>query len=85
MQRFFGRRATIDSDRRGGRVIDCSGLENRRTERYRGFESLPLRNLKRKLLDDSNLRFFLQKSFRVPKIVPKVCGNHVRISQKHRI
>ena len=58
---LFRRRATMDSDRRGGRVIDCSGLENRRTERYRGFESLPLRNLKRKLLDDSNLRFFLQK------------------------
>ena len=28
---------------RGGRVVDCTGLENRRTERYRGFESLPLR------------------------------------------
>ena len=29
---------------RDGRVIDCSGLENRRTARYRGFESLSLRN-----------------------------------------
>ena len=29
--------------RRGGRVVDCTGLENRRTERYRGFESLSLR------------------------------------------
>jgi hypothetical protein len=28
---------------RDGRVIDCSGLENRRTARYRGFESLSLR------------------------------------------
>lgn len=28
---------------RDGRVIDCSGLENRRTARYRGFESLLLR------------------------------------------
>ncbi len=28
---------------RDGRVVDCSGLENRRTERYRGFESLSLR------------------------------------------
>ena len=28
---------------RGGRVVDCTGLENRRTERYRGFESLSLR------------------------------------------
>ncbi len=31
--------------RRDGRVVDCSGLENRRTERYRGFESLSLRLL----------------------------------------
>ena len=29
---------------RGGRVVDCTGLENRRTERYRGFESLSLRS-----------------------------------------
>lgn len=29
--------------RRDGRVVDYSGLENRRTERYRGFESLSLR------------------------------------------
>ena len=29
--------------RRDGRVVDYNGLENRRTERYRGFESLSLR------------------------------------------
>lgn len=29
--------------RRGGRVAECTGLENRRTARYRGFESPPLR------------------------------------------
>ena len=29
---------------RDGRVVDYSGLENRRTERYRGFESLSLRH-----------------------------------------
>ena len=29
--------------RRDGRVVDCNGLENRRTETYRGFESLSLR------------------------------------------
>jgi hypothetical protein len=29
--------------RRGGRVVDGSGLENRRPERVRGFESHPLR------------------------------------------
>ena len=28
---------------RDGRVVDCGGLENRCTERYRGFESLSLR------------------------------------------
>ena len=31
------------TQRRDGRVVDYSGLENRRTERYRGFESLSLR------------------------------------------
>ena len=25
-------------------MVECTGLENRRTERYRGFESLSLRN-----------------------------------------
>ena len=29
--------------RRGGRVVDGSGLENQRAERHRGFESHPLR------------------------------------------
>lgn len=30
-------------NRRDGRVVDYSSLENCRTERYRGFESLSLR------------------------------------------
>ena len=30
--------------RRGGRVVDCAGLENRRAARSRGFESHPLRH-----------------------------------------
>ena len=30
---------------RDGRVVDYSSLENYRTERYRGFESLSLRNI----------------------------------------
>ena len=30
---------------RDGRVVDYSSLENYRTERYRGFESLSLRNM----------------------------------------
>ena len=35
---------TSDIDpRRDGRVVDCGGLENRCTARYRGFESLSLR------------------------------------------
>ena len=32
-----------DAIRRDGRVVDYSSLENCRTERYRGFESLSLR------------------------------------------
>ena len=28
---------------RGGRVVDGSGLENQRSESFRGFESRPLR------------------------------------------
>ena len=31
------------SKRRDGRVVDYNGLENRRAERHRGFESLSLR------------------------------------------
>ena len=31
--------------RRDGRVVDYTGLENRRAERHRGFESLSLRNI----------------------------------------
>ena len=32
--------------RKDGRVVYCVGLENRSTERYRGFESLSFRNMK---------------------------------------
>ena len=38
-------RASAHLLRRDGRVVDYNGLENRRTERYRGFESLSLRNI----------------------------------------
>src|SRR5438105_12515463 len=31
--------------RRGGRAVDCAGLENRKAERPREFESHPLRHL----------------------------------------
>ena len=40
-------RATLNKEFwRGGRVVDCGGLENRCTARYPGFESLSLRNKK---------------------------------------
>ena len=40
-------RATLDKEFwRGGRVVDCGGLENRCTARYPGFESLSLRERK---------------------------------------
>ena len=42
---------------RDGRVVDYNGLENRRTERYRGFESLSLRNNERRNVL-STLRLF---------------------------
>ena len=41
--------------RRDGRVVDYNGLENRRTERYRGFESLSLR---KSLLKEISEGFF---------------------------
>ena len=34
-------------------MVDCIGLENRRTERYRGFESLSLRSLNAELFKPS--------------------------------
>ena len=34
---------TVKEVWKGGRVVDYSGLENRRAERHRGFESLPFR------------------------------------------
>ena len=40
---LFERRVFLKEVWRGGRVVDYSGLENRRTATFRGFESLPLR------------------------------------------
>ena len=40
----FQTRSRFYNVRRDGRVVDYSGLENRRAERHRGFESLSLRN-----------------------------------------
>ena len=39
------RKVSNDPIRRDGRVVDYTGLENRRAERHRGFESLSLRNI----------------------------------------
>ena len=46
---------------RDGRVVDYSSLENYRTERYRGFESLSLRLEFKKPAEFQRVSFFLQK------------------------
>ena len=47
---------------RGGRVVDCGGLENRCTARYPGFESLSLRNKRLKSADcKTNTQFCTQE------------------------
>ena len=60
--------------RRDGRVVDYNGLENRRTERYRGFESLSLRIAQRvKSLSYNNLgTFYLSILKSCPTYCPKV-------------
>ena len=40
----FQRKSPRNEVWRDGRVVDYTGLENRRAERHRGFESLSLRN-----------------------------------------
>ena len=47
MKRVYSEATSTHSFRRDGRVVECTGLENRRTERYRGFESLSLRQNQR--------------------------------------
>ena len=39
----FGKKAYLQDSWRDVRVVECAGLENRCTARYRGFESLSLR------------------------------------------
>ena len=60
--------------RRDGRVVDYSSLENCRTERYRGFESLSLRIAQRvKSLSYNNLgTFYLSILKSCPTFCPKV-------------
>lgn len=45
--RFRTQSLSIQRQWRDGRVVDYNGLENRRAERHRGFESLSLRHLQR--------------------------------------
>ena len=49
-------KTAIQHLRRDGRVVECTGLENRRTARYRGFESLSLRQNQRNSLFYNELR-----------------------------
>ena len=55
-----------DAIRRDGRVVDYSSLENCRTERYRGFESLSLR---KKGVNQQLMRFapFITPKFSIPR------------------
>ncbi len=48
---------------RGGRVVDGSGLENRRRETFRGFESRPLRFDRVTETTDTDPRAPLQRGF----------------------
>ena len=59
---LFERRVLLKEVWRGGRVVDYSGLENRRTATFRGFESLPLRkkSVKHQFFKRIDAFFFLQ-------------------------
>ena len=50
---------------RDGRVVDYNGLENRRTERYRGFESLSLRRKCVTRCKSTSCAFCLEKAGRL--------------------
>ncbi len=50
--------------RRGGRVVECTGFENRRGFiALPGFESLPLRHNTKKPVSESSRAFFLSTRF----------------------
>ena len=73
--------------RRDGRVVDYSSLENYRTERYRGFESLSLRNVKKKEVRFELLFLFyilnLQKYRKALCLIDKNSKNTALIRQKY--
>ena len=50
---------------KGGRVVDYSGLENRRTETYRGFESLPFRKFGKRYGNPA-IPLGIRRDFRIP-------------------
>lgn len=52
----FGKKAYLQDSWRDVRVVECAGLENRCTARYRGFESPPLRHVSER---PGNGAFFL--------------------------
>ena len=72
--------------RRDGRVVDYTGLENRRTERCRGFESLSFRKAIAKQRKESlNRLFFVLGSIWTQRIsnaliTSKSAGNHLTLS-----
>ena len=60
--RFRTQSLSIQRQWRDGRVVDYNGLENRRAERHRGFESLSLRNKHWKSMAYKvNTRFYTQE------------------------
>ena len=71
---------------RDGRVVDYSSLENYRTERYRGFESLSLRNLKKEVRFELLFLFYilnLQKYRKALCLIDKNSKNTALIRQKY--
>ena len=48
-------------------MVECTGLENRRTERYRGFESLSLRTESCKSKDLQDFSFYNISSLSISK------------------
>ena len=72
--------------RRDGRVVDYSSLENYRTERYRGFESLSLRNLKKEVRFELLFLFYILNRQKYPKalcLIDKNSKNTALIRQKY--
>ena len=65
---------------RDGRVVECGGLENRCTARYRGFESLSLRFKRRKLLFSALFFCLLPQLFDLIRYI--ILGSHIGIKSK---